>query len=415
MSDVEVHIELDGSTQRVGLLRRNEGRRGETVSFEYDHAWLKDSNCFSIEPALSLTPGTFYPPQDRAIFGSIGDSAPDTWGRQLMQRRERRRAKLEGREVRTLTELDYLLGVSDETRLGALRFRWPGDDVFQTLLVEGVPALIKLGRLMESSQRILRDQETDDDLQLIFAPGSSLGGARPKASVVDQRNHLSIAKFPKDSDNYSLETWEEIAMRLADLAGIATPNHQLLQIDGKAVMLSRRFDRISGVRIPFLSAMSMTGSKDGERGSYPEIVDALARYGARAKEDAHALYRRVAFNVLISNVDDHLRNHGFLWLDRNGWSLSPAYDLNPTPTDLKARILTTNIDLDEGTCSLELLESASGYFDLNLAAARTIIKEVALATSKWRTVAKKVGARPPEVERMSSAFEHHDLKKALAL
>jgi serine/threonine-protein kinase HipA len=332
-----------------------------------------------------------------------------------MQRAERRRAKVEGRQVRTLTELDYLLGVSDETRLGALRFRWADDDVFQAPAVGGVPALIMLGQLMESSQRILRDEETDEDLRVIFAPGSSLGGARPKASVIDQHNHLSIAKFPKDSDDYSIETWEEIAMRLAELAGIITPNHQLLQIDKKPVMLSRRFDRVNGVRVPFLSAMSMIGLKDGERGSYPEIVDALAEHGARAKKDSHALYRRVVFNALISNVDDHLRNHGFLWLGRNGWSLSPAYDLNPTPTDLKERILTTNIDLDEGTCSLDLLENASGYFDLNLPAARTIIKEVALATSKWRTVAKKVGARSAEIDRMSSAFEHDDLQKALAL
>ena len=415
MSDVEVHIQLDGVTQRVGLLRQNRGRRGETTSFEYDDAWLKNSNCFSLEPALSLTPGTFHPGQDRAIFGSIGDSAPDTWGRQLMQRAERRRADAERRIVRTLSELDYLLGVSDETRLGALRFCRVGDSAFQTPSAKGVPPLIKLGQLMESSQRILRNEETDDDFQLIFAPGSSLGGARPKASVIDQHNRLSIAKFPKDNDSYSLETWEEIAMRLADLAGITTPNHQLLQIGGKAVMLSRRFDRIDGLRIPFLSAMSLTESKDGERGSYPEIVDALVQNGARAKDDSHALYRRVVFNVLISNVDDHLRNHGFLWLDRKGWSLSPAYDLNPTPTDLKARILTTNIDLDEGTCSLDLLENASEYFNLNLAAARVIIKEVALATSTWRTVAKKVGASFPEIDRMSSAFEHDDLKRALAL
>jgi serine/threonine-protein kinase HipA len=415
MSDVEVHIQLDGVTQRVGLLRQNRGRRGETTSFEYDDAWLKNSNCFSLEPALSLTPGTFHPGQDRAIFGSIGDSAPDTWGRQLMQRAERRRADAERRIVRTLSELDYLLGVSDETRLGALRFCRVGDSAFQTPSAKGVPPLIKLGQLMESSQRILRNEETDDDFQLIFAPGSSLGGARPKASVIDQHNRLSIAKFPKDNDSYSLETWEEIAMRLADLAGITTPNHQLLQIGGKAVMLSRRFDRIDGLRIPFLSAMSLTESKDGERGSYPEIVDALVQNGARAKDDSHALYRRVVFNVLISNVDDHLRNHGFLWLDRKGWSLSPAYDLNPTPTDLKARILTTNIDLDEGTCSLDLLENASEYFNLNLATARVIIKEVALATSTWRTVAKKVGASSLEIDRMSSAFEHDDLKRALAL
>jgi HipA-like protein len=288
-------------TQRVGLLRQNRGRRGESISFEYDEARLKNSNCFSLEPALSLTPDTFHPSQDRAIFGSIGDSAPDTWGRQLMQRAERRHAEAEKCTVRTLSELDYLLGVSDETRLGALRFRRAGDDAFQTPFDKGVPVI-------------------NDWLQ------------RRRA-----------------------------------------------------------------------------------KGSYPEIVDALTHHGARPKQDAHGLYRRVAFNVLISNVDDHLRNHGFLWLDRNGWFLSLAYDLNPTPTDVKARILTTNIDLDDGTCSLDLLESASEYFDLNLKAARSVIKEVALATSKWRAVAKNVGARSAEIDRMSSAFEHDDLKKALAL
>ena len=159
----------------------------------------------------------------------------------------------------------------------------------------------------------------------------------------------------------------------------------------------------------------MTGSKDGERGSYPEIVDSLTEHGARAKADAGELYRRVAFSVLISNVDDHLRNHGFLWVGKDGWTLSPAYDLNPTPVDLKARVLTTNIDLDEGTCSLDLLESAAEYFSLALADARGIIKEVASATSGWRETAKEVGARGAEINRMASAFEHDDLNKALAL
>jgi serine/threonine-protein kinase HipA len=278
-----------------------------------------------------------------------------------------------------------------------------------------VPALIELGRLLQVTERILRDEETDDDLQLIFAPGSSLGGARPKASVVDQHGHLSIAKFPKETDEYSMETWEEIALRLADRAGIATPRHALLNIAGKAVLLSRRFDRVGLARIPFLSAMAMTGSRDGERGSYPEIVDALTRYGAQAKADAQALYRRVAFNVLISNVDDHLRNHGFLWFGQAGWSLSPAYDLNPVPTDLKARVLATNIDLDEGTCSIGLLEDAAEYFGLGLAPARKIINEVATATAGWRDVAKEVGARAAEITRMASAFEHDDLERALAL
>jgi serine/threonine-protein kinase HipA len=275
MTDVEVHIDLEGQVRPLGILHRQASRRGETVTFEYDETWLGDANRFSIEPALTLTAGTFPPQAGQPIFGSIGDSAPDTWGRRLMQRAERRLAEREGRQVRTLGELHYLLGVADETRLGALRFRWRGEEVFQAPVHEGVPALIELGRLLQITERIERDEETDEDLQLIFAPGSSLGGARPKASVIDQHGHLSIAKFPKESDDYSIETWEEIALRLAEQAGIQTPEHALLQVAGKPVLLSRRFDRDNGWRIPFLSAMSMTGSRDGERGSYPELVDAL--------------------------------------------------------------------------------------------------------------------------------------------
>ena len=415
MAEIEVHIDLEGHTRPVGLARSNRVRGNETVVFEYGPEWLADPNRFSIEPALALTRGSFAPAAGQALFGSIGDSAPDTWGRRLMQRAERRLAGRESRAVRTLAESDYLLGVADETRLGALRFRRVGEDVFQAPLRAGVPALIELERLLRVTERIFRDEETDEDLQLIFAPGSSLGGARPKASVVDRHGHLSIAKFPKETDEYSMETWEEIAMRLAGRAGIATPRHELLQIAGKAVLLSRRFDRVGAIRIPFLSAMAMAGSRDGERGSYPEIVDALAQHGAQAKTDAQALYRRVAFNVLISNVDDHLRNHGFLWLGKAGWSLSPAYDLNPVPTDLKARVLTTNIDLDEGTCSLDLLEAASEFFALTLAQARMIVKEVATVTATWRDIAKAVGARSAEINRMASAFDHDDLKRALAL
>jgi serine/threonine-protein kinase HipA len=332
-----------------------------------------------------------------------------------MQRAERRAAEREGRAIRTLAESDYLLGVSDETRLGALRFRRLGEESFQAPDRAGVPALIKLGQLLQVTERILRDEETDEDLQLIFAPGSSIGGARPKASVIDQHGYLSIAKFPKETDDYSVETWEEIALRLAEQAGIATPKHQLIEVAGKAVLLSRRFDRHDGTRIPFLSAMAMMSAKDGEQGSYPEIVDSLVQHGAQAKTDARALYRRVVFNVLISNVDDHLRNHGFLWLGKNGWSLSPAYDLNPVPADIKARVLTTNISLDEGTCSLDLLEAAAEYFSLSLAQARMIIKEVALVTSGWRDIAKEVGARSAEIQRMASAFEHDELKRAMVL
>ena len=283
MADFEIHIDLDGRTRPVGLARSNRVRGTETIVFGYDDAWLEDPDRFSLEPALTLGRGTFVPPDGRATFGSIGDSAPDTWGRRLMQRAERRLAKREDRAVRTLLESDYLLGVDDETRPGALRFRRSGDDAFQAPVRAGVPALIALGRLLAITDRILRDEETDEDLRMIFAPGSSLGGARPKASVIDRHGCLAIAKFPKETDEYSMETWEEIALRLAGLAGIATPTHDLIDVAGRRVLLSRRFDRHGVVRIPFLSAMAMTGARDGERGSYPEIVDVLAEHGARVQ------------------------------------------------------------------------------------------------------------------------------------
>jgi serine/threonine-protein kinase HipA len=415
MTDFEVHLSLEGETRQIGRARSNRVRGKETVVFEYTEEWLKEAARFELEPGLPLSRGGFAPPVGQAIHGALGDSAPDTWGRRLMQRAERRKAEHEGRAVRTLLESDYLLGVSDESRLGALRFRRADGQAFLAESSRGIPALVELGRLLQCTERILRDEETDEDLLMIFAPGSSLGGARPKASVLDQHGRLSIAKFPKESDEYSIETWEEIALRLADRAGIPTPHHELLEVAGRSVLLSRRFDRAAGRRIPFLSAMALLGAKDGQTGSYPEMVNALARHGSQAKKDAQALYRRVAFNVLISNVDDHLRNHGFLRFDRSGWTLSPAYDLNPVPADLKARMLTTNINLEESTCSVDLLEASAEYFALSLPEARSILKEVAVATSSWRSVAKEVGTNGKEIHRMASAFEHEALQQALAL
>ena len=415
MADVEVHIDFAAGLRRVGTLHRQARRGGEAVVFEYHPDWLADATRFSLEPALTLGQGAFAPAAGLTMFGSIGDSAPDTWGRRLMQRAERRQAERDGRPVRALSDADYLLGVADVSRLGALRFRRPGEEAFQAPTKAGVPGLVELGRLMGVTERILRDEETDEDLAMIFAPGSSLGGARPKASVIDQHGRLSIAKFPKETDDYSIELWEEVALRLAKQAGVRTPDHELVMVAGKSVLLSRRFDRQGEARIPFLSALSMMGLKDGERGSYPELVDVLTQHGAQTKQDAAELYRRMVFNVLISNVDDHLRNHGFLWAGQGGWVLSPVYDLNPTPTDVRPRILTTNIDLYEGTCDLDLVGSVAELFGLGAKPAREIIAEVSRATATWRDVAAAVGGRPAEIRRMESAFEHADSQKARAL
>ena len=415
MSEIEVHIFLDGKTSRVGTLFRQAARGRESVTFQYHEDWLVHPARFSLEPCLGVGKGMFHPGEGREMFGSIGDSAPDTWGRRLMRRTERREAKAKGYPPRTLHEADFLLSVTDVSRLGALRFKRPGDEDFQKPIGEGVPGFIQLGRLLESVQRIERDEETDEDLALIFAPGSSLGGARSKASVMDAHGNLAIAKFPKHSDEYSIETWEHIALILAERAGIRVPRHELHGVGDKPVLISWRFDRKGVKRIPFLSAMSMLQAKDGERGSYPEIVDALARHGAHAKDDAAELFRRMVFNILISNVDDHLRNHGFLWAGREGWVLSLAYDLNPMPTDQKARILTTNISLDEGTCSIELALEQAALFGMKIDDARQTVQEVSKVVSTWQDVALSVGEPQSRIKRMESAFEHDDLKQALVM
>lgn len=413
MSEIEVHIDLEGALKRVGTLRRQARRGGEATTFEYHADWLGDAAGFSLEPALRRGRGVFSPADGRTLFGSIGDSAPDTWGKSLMRRAERHRAEREARAVRTLQDTDYLLGVEDVSRLGALRFRYAGDEVFQAARQQGVPGMVALGRLLVVTERILRDEETEEDLQLIFAPGSSLGGARPKASVIDQHDRLAIAKFPKETDEYSVELWEAIALTLARRAGIETPEFDLVRVMQKPVMLSRRFDRTPETRVPFLSALSMMGLVDGQRASYPEMVDVLTEHGAAAASDAAELFRRMTFNVLVSNVDDHLRNHGFLWAGAAGWKLSPVFDVNPVPQDVRPRILTTNITLDDGTCDLDLVLSVADFFGLAQRDAKAIVKQVGEATATWKEVAETLGSRARECERMRTAFDHADLAKAL--
>ncbi|MEX2543201.1 MAG: type II toxin-antitoxin system HipA family toxin [Trueperaceae bacterium] len=413
--EVLVFIDHTGEPVRVGSLHREPRRGYEAVGFRYSDAWLGRPDAFSLEPALALGPGAFSPRSGHRLFGSLGDSAPDTWGRQLLRHAERRQANREGRPVRSLHELDFLLGVADVARIGALRFRRPKEEVFLAPNADGVPSVVHLQRLLEATDRTLRDEESEADLRLILAPGSSLGGARPKASMVDADGSLAIAKFPKETDEYSLERWEAIALALAALAGIRTARSRLVDVAGRPVLVVRRFDRLGEKRIPFLSALSMLARADGERASYPELVDALTRHGAAAKGDAVELYRRLAFNVLVSTVDDHLRNHAFLWVGSSGWMLSPAYDLNPTPVDVRERRLTTSISLEDATCEVGLVLEVAAYFDLSHGKAREVVREVALTTRTWRGVATSCGATPGEIERMASAFEHEDLEAALAL
>jgi len=274
---------------------------------------------------------------------------------------------------------------------------------------------VELKRLLSAAEHFIDKSDSDEDLRLLLAPGSSLGGARPKASVRDRDGRLAVAKFPHKDDEFDAVRWEAVELSLAGKAGIPVPPWRVEEVAGKSILLLRRFDRDGDMRIPFLSSMSMLGARDNETRSYLEFVDALRQYGATPKSDMRALWRRIVFNVLTSNTDDHLRNHGFLYAGPDGWQLAPAYDLNPVPVDIKPRVLATAIDLDDSTASLGLALSVAGYFELNDEEARGIAAEVGRAVRGWSEEAGRLRIAPAEIERMASAFEHDDLQEALAL
>lgn len=306
--------------------------------------------------------------------------------------------------------------VDDEARQGALRFsdREGGLSLAEHGTTK-IPPLIELPRLLSAAERVATDDDSDEDLRLLLAPGSSLGGARPKASVRDRDGHLVIAKFPHGRDEINTVLWEAAALTLAGKAGIAVPAWRLETVAGRPVLLLRRFDRVDGERAPFLSAMSMLGANDNETHSYLEFTDALRQHGAAPREDMRALWRRIVFSILISNTDDHLRNHGFLYANTEGWRLAPVYDVNPVPTDIHARVLTTAIDLDDGTASLDLAMKVAGHFELDSRAAGEIAAEVGRAVATWRTDAARLGLTVSEIDRMASAFEHEDLRASTTM
>ena len=411
--EILVSIALGNVNYPVGRLWSHWRKGKESASFQYDESWLTHPERFALEPALKLTQGTFHTQAEQMLFCAIGDSAPDRWGRVLMRRAETQRARSKEEVPRTLGEVDYLLGVNDEARQGALRFSKKPDGPFLSPRdKKAIPPLVHLPKLLSASERFLDEEESVEDLNLLLASGSSLGGARPKASVRDRDGNLSIAKFPSKQDEYNVILWEAVALTLAKNAGIEVPRWWLENIMGKSVLLLRRFDRGKKIRIPFLSAMSLLGAKDNEEHSYLEIVYAIAQNGGRPDADIAELWRRIVFSILISNTDDHLRNHGFLYERQLGWRLSPVYDLNPTPVEMKPRILTTTINFDDHTASLDVALSVVDEFRLSEDEAYAIIRDVAKAVSEWKEVAKSFRLSEREIDRMSSAFEHQDLNKA---
>lgn len=402
---VYVHIELDGQSYLVGKLWSRLKNARESATFEYDSLWLEHPKRFSLEPALFLGPGPQHTPSHKALFGALGDSAPDRWGRVLMRRAEKLNAAQENRMPQTLNEIDYLLRVYDQARQGALRFSEnkegpflnPGD-------TQKIPPVIELPKLLAAIENITDDTFQNDDLKLLLAPGSSLGGARPKASIRDLDGCLSIAKFPHAMDEINAVLWEALALTLAKKSGITVPSWRLEKIGNKSILILKRFDREKQNRIPFLSAMSMLSAHDNEFHSYLEIADMIRQHGADPKKDLSELWRRIIFNICIANTDDHLRNHGFLYESSNGWRLSPAYDLNPVPMEIKPRVLSTAITFDDATGSIALAKSVAQDFDITSNEADRITIEVQNAVMTWKNEAKKLGIASSEIALMASAF-----------
>ena len=411
---IYVSIVLGDECLLAGTLWCHNRKGRESATFEYASSWVAQPERFALEPALKLSEGVFHTQPDQIIFGAIGDSAPDRWGRVLMRRNETARAKASSETPRTLTEIDYLLGVNDETRQGALSFsEKPEGPYLAPNNRNSVPPLVDLPKLLSASERFIDDDETAEDLRLLLVPGSSLGGARPKASVRDQDGTLAIAKFPRRDDEYKVVVWEAIALTLAYRGGIQVPQFRLEKIAEKPVLIINRFDRSGENRVPFLSAMSMLGAKDNEQRSYLEIAYALAQHGAQPNHDMEELWRRIVFTVLISNTDDHLRNNAFIYERHKGWRLSPVYDANPTPTEIKPRILSTSITFDDPTASLDAALSVAKDFRIEAARAKEIVKEVADSVREWRAIASQYGISNKEIDRMASAFEHQDSDAAL--
>lgn len=400
------------NTQLIGTLSSSVLRGKEIFSFEYDSTWLNNTHIQALDPSLHFLSGRQFVPQGQSNFGLFLDSSPDRWGRFLMNRREAQMAREESRPEKRLLESDYLLGVHDEYRMGAIRFKLAPNEAFLDDNEQmASPPMTSLRELEHASLAIeSKNAESNHDygkwLKMLIAPGGSLGGARPKASIIDEDKQLWIAKFPSRYDDIDIGAWEMLAYQLGKSAGIVMPEVKLKQFNNNNhTFLSKRFDRTSdGKRIHFSSAMTLLQYQDGDDAtsgvSYLHLAEFLIREGAEPERDLEQLWLRILFFVCISNVDDHLRNHGFL-LQSNGWVLSPAYDINPVAYSDGLKL---NISESDNTQSLELVKSVAPYFRVSKNRADVLITEILKIVREWRNKASRLGISQSEQTRMASAF-----------
>jgi serine/threonine-protein kinase HipA len=396
----------------MGSLKVEKTRGKEVFSFTYTHEWLTSGSGHELDPDLRLYSGPQYLANGKTNFGLFLDSSPDRWGRMLMDRRESISARLENRDVRPLFESDYLLGVHDESRMGALRFRKePGSPFLANEPHFKAPPLTSIRELEQASRRIEADDFFEDQqalhwLRLLIAPGSSLGGARPKANVRDLEGKLWIAKFPSKNDEFDSGAWEFVTHELAQALGIrVAPARAERYSQGQHTYLVRRFDRNENqARIHFASAMTLLGYQDGDNHhkgiSYLEMVEWLETYGSAPRKDIRELWCRILFSVLVSNTDDHLRNHGFLLSDK-GWRLSPAYDINPNP---KPAGLSLNISETDNSLHLDLCLEVAPLFRWETTEALTFLEKARSVVAGWERLAKGMGIPASERVLMAPAF-----------
>lgn len=401
----------------IGTLATQHLRGKEIFSFEYHESWLNAQQpILYLDPNLALYKGKQYLPEGKDNFGVFLDSAPDRWGRLLMRRREAWQAKLENRKEKILFESDYLLGVFDGNRMGALRFKLHEDGEFMNNQKKmATPPWTSLRELEHASGQLERDDAVTNPeyanwLNMLIAPGASLGGARPKAGVMDEKGNLWIAKFPSAKDDKNTGAWEMVVHQLAKACGISVPDARVLQFSGKNhTYLSKRFDRIKQKRIHFASAMTLLGLHDGvdfhDGVGYLDIVAFIIQQGVAVKEDLEQLWRRVVFNILVSNTDDHLRNHGFL-LTNNGWQLAPAYDMNPNEL---GNGLTLNISENSNEQDVSLALETAKHYRLKKTEAEIILHDMLREIEKWRTIAKKMGISNSEIEQTRRAFREAEI------
>ena len=400
---IEIYIDHGGTTHLVGRCRYVAKRNSQSSVFAYAEEWLDTPDAFALDPAnLPLDGGQIYTTSDKsALPGALRDTAPDRWGQQLI-----RRAFRKSGENRTLSEIDYLLAITDQTRIGALRFKREGEDAFDHDIGRyRVPPLTQLPALINAADAVQTNTETAEDLKLLLNEGSPLGGARPKSAVMDNDGTLAIAKFPKPDDVRSITHGEVLAMTLAAKAGINAAQARLQDVAGRPVALITRFDRHEGKRIPFLSAMSLLGLNDGDEAAYTDIAHCIRMYSSEPTKDLHELWRRIVFGVSIGNLDDHLRNHGFLYDREDKWRLSPAYDLNPVPSQEKVRELTTWISEEGPDADMNIARRAAPFFALKDDQAEAIIAEVSAALKGWQNTARQLRMSAADIAVYATAIQ----------